>query len=107
MTVLANENCSLIKLTDDAASVAILTDDETGYREEVDLFHDWRTHNTLFLNITKTNEMVMDFRKRTSLNPVMINVTPIEAVVEYKYLGSIIYSKLKWTVGSANCWEPS
>ena len=93
-----HSNCSLIKFADDAALVGFLTDSDQDYRSEVDHFHDWCNQNSLILNISKTKEMMIDFRKRPPpLQPVTIHGTVIETVEEYKYLGTIIDHKLTWT----------
>ena len=54
--------------------------------------------NHLQLNVTKTKELVVDFRKqRTRSNPFSINETEVDIVDEYKYLGVHIDHKLNWT----------
>ena len=81
-----------------AALVGFLTDSDQDYRSEVDHFHDWCNQNSLILNISKTKEMVIDFRKRPPpLQPVTIHGTVIETVEEHKYLATFIDPKLTWT----------
>lgn len=88
--------CSFFKFADDTAIVGLLTGDETGYRQEIDQFHEWCTANSLILNILKTKEMVINFRKRPSIEPISIHGSNIDIVEEYKYLGTIIDNKLTW-----------
>ena len=93
--------CKLIKFADDVALIGLLNDDETSYRAEIDNFHSWCSVNSLILNTKKTKEMVFDFRKDPApLTPVTMNNAPIEIVQEYKYLGTIIDSKLTWNANT-------
>ncbi len=62
-----------------------------------DLHHGART--TLSLNMSKTKELIVDFRKRHLLpyTPLMISGTPVERVSSLKYLGVNISEDLTWT----------
>ena len=55
--------------------VGLITDnDETVYREEVRDLAMWCQDNILSLNVTKTKEMIVDYRKRrTEHAPILIN----------------------------------
>lgn len=58
-------------------------------------FNDWCKRSFLNINVSKTKELIIDFRKQSpSLPLTIINGQPIEIVKEYKYLGTIIDSKL-------------
>ena len=93
--------CKMIKFADDVALIGLLTDDETSYRAVIDHFYNWCSENALILNTKKTKEMVFDFRQSPiSLPPVTMNNVPIEIVQEYKYLGTIIDSKLTWNANT-------
>ena len=64
----------------------------------MDRFVDWFGLNHLQLNVTKTKELVVDFRKRrTRSNPFSINGTEVDIVDEYKYLGVHIDNKQEWS----------
>ncbi len=57
----------IIKFADDTTVVGLITDDdESAYREEVHTLTNWCHNNNLSLNISKTTELVVDFRRRTS-----------------------------------------
>ena len=57
----------IIKFADDTTVVGLITDnDETAYREEVRDLAGWCQNNNLSLNVTKTKEMIVDYRKRKS-----------------------------------------
>ncbi|XP_068163653.1 probable E3 ubiquitin-protein ligase makorin-1 [Antennarius striatus] len=64
-------SCRIVKFTDDTVVVGrIQNDDESRYREEVEHLVHWCRHNNLCINVGKTKEMVVDFRrKRHSLAP--------------------------------------
>ena len=64
------------------------------------VFHivsDWCADNYLDLNVSKTKEMVVDFRINQNVkDPIQINGTNVDFVDSYKYLGCNIQSDLKW-----------
>ena len=52
----------------------------------------------LVLNIEKTKEMIIDFRKASNQSePIVINEKQVERVNSFKYLGVVIDSKMTWT----------
>ena len=94
------ESCSLqIKFADDTSLTGLICDsDETRYREAVAELVDWCDSNYLQLNVTKTEEMIFDFRKNTSdIQPLVIKQEEVRTVHTYKYLGTVIDDKLEWT----------
>ncbi|KAK0133936.1 Tripartite motif-containing protein 16 [Merluccius polli] len=79
----------LIKFADDTTVVGLISrGDETPYREEVAHLSHWCSDNNLSLNVDKTKELVIDFR-RTPRNhpPLSINNSPVEIVQSTKFLG--------------------
>ena len=53
--------------------------------------------NGLYLNVSKTKEMCIDFRKNQRCSkPVYIKGKAVERVDTYKYLGAVFDSKLNW-----------
>ncbi len=54
---------------------------------------------SLSLNVSKTKELIVDFRKRhlRPYTPLMISGTPVERVSSFKYLGVNISEDLTWT----------
>ena len=51
----------------------------------------------LLLNVKKTNEMIIDFRRnKNPLTPVLINKEEVERVESYKNLGVTLDNVLKW-----------
>ena len=56
---------SIFKFADDTTVVGwISNDDETEYRNEIENLVNWCGNNNLSLNVSKTKEIVIDFRKR-------------------------------------------
>ena len=83
------KNVVIQKYTDDTVILGlILESDYSEYKECVEFVDKWCQENFLNLNVTKTKEMVWDFRKhRSPFVPVTINNTGVEEVDSYKYLG--------------------
>jgi hypothetical protein len=88
---------SIIKFVDNTTVVGFITNnDETAYREEVRALRVWCQENNISLNVNKTKEIIMDFRKQQSEHPpIHINGTVVEKVESFKFLGVHITDKLK------------
>ena len=94
----------LFKFADDTSVVGLITNgDESGYRREVDDLVRWSENNNLILNISKTKEMVVDFRRKnkTSLPPLSINGVEVERVSSFKFLGTTIHESLSWELNTS------
>ena len=91
---------SIIKFADDTTVVGLITNnDEMAYREEGRALGVWCQDSTqLTLNVNKTKEMIMDFRKQQREHPPLhINGTVVERVESFKFFGVHITEKLKWS----------
>ena len=90
---------TIIKFADDTTVVGLITDNnETAYREEVRDLVVWCQNNSLSLNVIKTKEMIVDYRKRgTKYVPILINGAVVEQVESFKFLGVHITNKLTWS----------
>ena len=89
-----------IKYSDDTALVD-LSDDDTTYFNEVSRFTDWCKDNFLDLNVSKTKEMVVDFRKQgVNVPDLYIDGVKVERVSEYKYLGTVLDEKLNFNANT-------
>ena len=54
--------------------------------------------NNLTLNVNKTKEMIVDFRKQQREHPpINIDGTVVERLVSFKFLSVHITDKLKWS----------
>ena len=59
-----HDSNTIIKLPNNTTVVGLITDnDETTYRKEVKDLTMWCKDNNLSLNVIKTNEMIVDYRK--------------------------------------------
>ena len=89
----------LLKFADDTTLQGLITNgDESKYREEINRFVTWCDTYNLTLNVSKTKEMVIDFRRsRNSLEPLRIKTETVEQVKTYRYLGIQIDNELKWS----------
>ncbi|KAF7644299.1 hypothetical protein LDENG_00224440, partial [Lucifuga dentata] len=67
----------IIKFADDTAVIGLINDnDERVYREEVNNLVTWSLENNLVLNVNKTKELIIDFRKSiTSMQPLKLAVS--------------------------------
>ena len=92
----AFQNCTIIKYADDTVIIGnIENNNETLYLNQVDCFVDWCNCNYLNLNVKKTMEMFIDFRKdKNQYCPLVIKAENVKIVDSYKYLGVIIDNKL-------------
>ena len=69
--------------------------DETAYRDEVQRMVGWYADNNLELNVSKTKEMIVDFRrKKTPIRPLSPNGVEFEQVESFRFLGTTISSDL-------------
>ena len=76
--------------------------DETMYRKEVANMADWCAANNLELNVSKTKEMISDFRKnKSALPPLSVKGQTVEQVASFKFLGLDISNKLAWDVNTS------
>lgn len=95
-----SSTCHLQKFSDNSAIVGLISDDDDkGYKGLIQDFVDWCQRSCLQLNAGKTNELVVDFRRRkqTSLPSVNIQGKDIMRVDSYKYLGVYLNKKMDWT----------
>ena len=95
----SHDQCPLVKYADDTAQAGlILHDDSTQYLSAVSNFVQWCDGDFLELNVDKTKEMVIDFRKnKTDPEPIILKGKTVERVETYKYLGTVIDNTLSWS----------
>ncbi len=79
----------------------ISSNDETHYREEVAQLAEWCGANNLSLNVSKTKEVVMDFRQNSGDHPsLIIDSSTVEWVSSTNFLGVHITEDLTWTTNT-------
>ena len=67
------------------------------YFSTVENFVEWCERHFLQLNVSKTKEIVFDFRiKDSPYEPILINDQTVQRVNQYKYLGIIFDEDLSW-----------
>jgi hypothetical protein len=90
---------SVIKITFVTTVVCLVTNnDETAYREDIRDLAMWCQDNNLSLNMIKTKEMIMDYRKRRAEHaPILRNGAVVEQFESFKFLGVYITNKLSWS----------
>ncbi len=96
----SHSSTSIVKFADDTVVLGLINNnDETAYLGEVKRLTSWCQDNCLSLNVSKTKELIVDFRKRQNrpYTPLMISGTPVERVSSFKYLGVNISEDLTWT----------
>ncbi|KAI4880116.1 hypothetical protein NFI96_005091 [Prochilodus magdalenae] len=102
-----SELCHMQKFSDDTAVVGCVRNgQEREYRSLVEDFVEWCTTNHLKLNITKTKEMCIDFRRsRPSQQPISIKGVDVEVVRSYRYLGVHLDERLDWSVNTDTVYK--
>ena len=87
-----------MKFADDSAILGLITENnesERSYFNEIDNFASWCSNHHLELNVTKTKELIVDFRGTSDPIPaVMIGNDAVEQVETFKYLGLTLDNNL-------------
>jgi gmma-aminobutyric acid receptor subunit gamma len=91
---------SIMKFADYTTVLGLITNNnETAYREEVRALRMWCQENNFSLNVSKTKEMIVDFRKQQREHPpIHIDGTAVEKVESFKFLSVHFTDKLKWSM---------
>jgi hypothetical protein len=91
-------NSMVIKYADDTVVLGLVkNNDDRHYLDCVEYTHTWCKLNFLDLNVSKTKEIVWNFRRTpTLLTPVKIDDEEVDRVPEYKYLGVFVDSKFNF-----------
>ncbi|XP_055863995.1 uncharacterized protein LOC106080210 isoform X1 [Biomphalaria glabrata] len=95
--------CSFTKFADDAALLALLSEssDVNEYFKELEHIGEYCRDNFLLLNVKKTKEMIIDFRRDKKGNDIVsVAGETIEIVQTFKYLGTILDNKLNFTANT-------
>ncbi|KAL0150142.1 hypothetical protein M9458_054569 [Cirrhinus mrigala] len=87
-----------IKFADDTTVVGLISNsDEINYRSKVSRLAGWCRDNNLSLNVEKTKEIVVDFRRaHTQHAPLTINGASVERLSSTKFLSVYITEDLSW-----------
>ncbi|KAI5619892.1 hypothetical protein C0J50_20542 [Silurus asotus] len=89
------------KFADDTTVVGLISkNEESAYREEVQRLTAWCGANNLTLNVDKTKEMVVDFRRTQSdHSPLIIDGSSVEST---KFLGVHLVDNLTWSLNTSS-----
>ena len=97
------DNIPIIKYADDTSIQALIKcqNDLSNYFSEVSRFCNWCENHFLLLNVKKTKELIIDFRKSDYFHEsIIIQNEIVERVLDYKYLGVFFDEKLDWIKNS-------
>ena len=88
----------MVKFSDDTMVIGCVNNaNESVYREEVQRLDGWCKNDNLVLHISKTKEMIIDFRKKkTPIHPLFIDGAAVLQADSVKLLGSTISKDLSW-----------
>ena len=87
-----------IKFSDDTSLTGLISTDDSSYRAAVDHLVGWCDQNYLQLNVGKTKELIVDYRRDPPAHqPLVVKGEAVEIVSQYKYLGTILDDKLDWS----------
>ncbi len=104
-TIIPDTDCTsrdpsvkLLKFADDTTLIGLIQDgDESAYRQEVKELAVLCSLNNLELNMLKTVEMIVDFRRNPpALPPLTIMNSSVAAVDSFRFLGTTISQDLNW-----------
>uniref|UniRef100_A0A803JBM0 Reverse transcriptase domain-containing protein n=1 Tax=Xenopus tropicalis TaxID=8364 RepID=A0A803JBM0_XENTR len=95
-------HCSntIIKFADNATIIGCISDgDESAYRAEVRALTSWCHDNNLLLNVNKTEELIVDYRRLQGggHTPIHIEGAEVERVSCFRFLGINISEDLSWS----------
>ena len=83
-------------LDDTTLTEIILRDTASEMQHVADAMMDWSEANHMNANVKKTKEMVLGRFGKESVTPVTMTANPLQQVSQYKLLGVIINTGLKW-----------
>ncbi|KAK2912264.1 hypothetical protein Q8A73_006377 [Channa argus] len=94
----------IVKFADDMTVVGLISkNDKSAYREEVQRLTALCGANNLSLNVDKTKEMVVDFRRaQGDHSPMIIGGSSVEIIKSTKFLGVHLADNLTWSVNTSS-----
>ena len=89
------------QISDDTALLSLLQGSESDHGNALTDFISWCDDNFLDLNVSKTKELIIDFRRnRNTAKECIIHKESMEIVTSYKYLGTIFDDHLKFDINT-------
>jgi len=89
-------NRTIIKYADDSVIVSLLHENDRGHGPKIEDFVQWCKESHHQLNVSKTKDMYIHFGKTQGYEATTINGQLVDQVQSYRYLGTIIDSKLNF-----------
>ena len=88
----------IVKFADDTTICGFISgNNEAKYRAQIQTTVNWCKENNLLLNVSKTKELIVDFRKcKNNKDPLIINGQEVNQVSSFKFLGTHIAHNMKW-----------
>lgn len=109
-----NDRCStfesrhILKFVDDTVIVSLLNSTDTSHGPVADYFFNWCEESFLSLNILKTKNMCIDFRRvQPSPDITVMDGQAVETVESCKYLGTILDNKLTFEKNTDSIYKKS
>ncbi len=97
----SQENRFLVKFSDDTVLLSLLQGSESDHGPALSEFVNWCDDNFLYLNVSKTQEMFIDFRHaNTGHRASVIHGVEVQRIESYKYLGTVFDSHLKFDINT-------
>ncbi|KAF7654596.1 hypothetical protein LDENG_00067420, partial [Lucifuga dentata] len=91
------ESSYLVKFSDDTVLLSLLQGPQSDQGKALSDFVGWYDNNFLDLNVSKTKELIIDFRRsKEEVKDSVIHGDRVETVTSYKYLGTVFDDQLKW-----------
>ena len=83
---ICSQTCKIVKYADNALVLGLISDEnENEYKDTLFFVSNWCNENFLYLNVTKTKEMVIDNRKNQDCKePVLIDNSSVNLLSTYK-----------------------
>ena len=95
------ENSFLVKFADDSALLSLLSGPMHDHGPALNEFVSWCDKAYLELNVLKTKDLPIDFRKSEhTTNKTIIHDQEVEIVSSYKYLGTVFDCNLNWNANT-------
>ncbi len=97
--VSSHSSTSIVTFADDTVVLGLISNNgEAAYLDKAERLTSKCQDNCLSLNVSKTKELIVDFRKRQQrpYSPLMISGTPVERENSFKYFGVNISEDLTW-----------
>uniref|UniRef100_A0A8C7Y9D2 Reverse transcriptase domain-containing protein n=1 Tax=Oryzias sinensis TaxID=183150 RepID=A0A8C7Y9D2_9TELE len=93
-----DSNIIIIKYADDTTVLGLIREgDESAYRDLVHSITIYGEDNDLVLNVEKTKEVILDYRRKAPPHqPLIINGTVVERTDCHRFLGLQITNSLSW-----------